>query len=51
MKSPLQFFKPWFKKSHTTPDEVYVPMNRLLQFWIQNLLQLLTFDELVIKIF
>ena len=26
-KSSLQFFKPRFKKSHTTSDVVYVPIN------------------------
>ena len=45
MNSSLRFFKPRFKKSHMTPDIVYVPINWLLQFWIQNLMQLLTFDE------
>ena len=46
----LRFWKLRFPKFYATSDMVYVPINWLLRFWIQNLMRLLMFDELVITI-
>ena len=46
----LRFYVPWYVKSHATHDVVYVPINSSLRFWIQNLIRLLTFDEITITI-
>ena len=50
MNFSLRFWEPQFPKSYVTSDMVYVPINWLLRFWIQNLMRLLMFDELVITI-
>ena len=50
MNLSLQFWELQFPKSYATSDMAYVPINCLLRFWIQNLMRLLMFDELVITI-